>query len=244
MFLLYIMSLRYHVMLLWHHTCCVTMTSYYVMLPCYVTVKSCYVTVTSCYYDILLCYYEILLCHYDIMLCYCDITLCYYDMLLWHYVMLLWYVTITSCYVTAIYYVAMTNFLMPPHVHIDFVVPAPVFGQSVTDFWGWGIHRAQLRCPDDVSDDMYEGGEPGGALNLNSTNYPDHGRYGDFPLQGKIPTAETGIEPGTSWPVVISSDHQARRLVAMTSCYYTVLCYVTTISCYATVTFCYVAMTH
>jgi hypothetical protein len=31
----------------------------------------------------------------------------------------------------------------------------------------------------------------------------------------KIPTAEPGIEPGTSWIVVRSSDHQATRLVAL-----------------------------
>jgi hypothetical protein len=102
---------------------------------------------------------------------------------------------------------------MPPHVNVDFVVSPPGCGRSVTDFWGWGAHRAQLRCPDDVSDDMYERGVPGGALNLNSTGSPDHGRYGNLPLQGKIPTAEPGIEPGTSWPVVRSSDHQATRLV-------------------------------
>jgi hypothetical protein len=56
----------------------------------------------------------------------------------------------------------------------------------------------QLRCPDDVSDDMCERGVPEGALNLNSTGYPDHGRYGDLTLQGEIPTAEWRIEPGTS----------------------------------------------
>jgi hypothetical protein len=60
---------------------------------------------------------------------------------------------------------------------------------------------------------MYERGVPGRALNLNCTGYPDHGRYGDLPLQGKIPTAEPGIEPVTSWLVVRSSDHQATRLV-------------------------------
>jgi hypothetical protein len=37
---------------------------------------------------------------------------------------------------------------------------------------------------------MYERGVPGGTVNLNATGYPDHGRYGDLPLQGKIPTAE------------------------------------------------------
>jgi hypothetical protein len=51
---------------------------------------------------------------------------------------------------------------------------------------------------------MYERGVPGGALNLNSTGYPDHGRFGYLHLQRKIPTAEPGIEPGTSWLVVRS----------------------------------------
>jgi hypothetical protein len=61
--------------------------------------------------------------------------------------------------------------------------PPPGCGQGATDVWGWGAHRAQLRCPDDVSDDMCERGVPGGALNLNSTDYSDHGRYGDLPMQ-------------------------------------------------------------
>jgi len=54
---------------------------------------------------------------------------------------------------------------------------------------------------------------PGGALNLISTNYPDHGHHGLFPIQGKTHMVEPGIEPGTSWLVVRSSDHQATRLV-------------------------------
>jgi len=37
---------------------------------------------------------------------------------------------------------------------------------------------------------------------------------GVFPFQGKTQVVEPGIEPGTSWLVVRSSDHQARRLVA------------------------------
>jgi hypothetical protein len=45
---------------------------------------------------------------------------------------------------------------------------------------------------------VYEYEVAGEDLNLNSTNYPDHGRQGDFPLQGKIPMVEPGIEPGTS----------------------------------------------
>jgi hypothetical protein len=65
---------------------------------------------------------------------------------------------------------------------------------------------------------MYERGVPGGALNLSYIGYLDHGRYGDLPLQGKIPTAKPGIEPGTSWLVVRSSDHQATKLVSGKEC--------------------------
>ena len=36
---------------------------------------------------------------------------------------------------------------------------------------------------------------------------------GVFPFQGKTYMVEPGIEPGTSWLVVRSSDHQATRLV-------------------------------
>jgi hypothetical protein len=66
---------------------------------------------------------------------------------------------------------------LPPHVHIDSVVHPPGCGRSVTDFRGWGAHKEQLLFPDDLRD-MYERRVPGGALNLNSTGYPDHGRYG------------------------------------------------------------------
>jgi hypothetical protein len=61
-----------------------------------------------------------------------------------------------------------------------------------------------------VNDDICERGVPGAALNTSSTSYPDHGRYGDLPLQGKIATAESIIEPGTSWLVFRSSDHKPR----------------------------------
>jgi hypothetical protein len=59
---------------------------------------------------------------------------------------------------------------------------------------------------------MYERELPEGAINLNSTDYQDHGPYGDLPLQGKILTAEPGIEPGTSWLVVRTSDYQVSKL--------------------------------
>jgi hypothetical protein len=52
-------------------------------------------------------------------------------------------------------------------------------------------------------------------LKTKSTNYPDHGHHGDPPPSRKIPMAKPGIEPGTSWLVVRSSDHQTTRLVVM-----------------------------
>ena len=82
---------------------------------------------------------------------------------------------------------------MPPHVlFVDFVVLPPGHGGSVTDFWGWDTHEAQLRCPNGVWVVIEEDVVPGGALNLSSTN---------------LPTVEPGIERGTSWLVVRDSDH-------------------------------------
>jgi hypothetical protein len=60
---------------------------------------------------------------------------------------------------------------------------------------------------------MCECGLPGGALNPSSTSYPEHGRCGELPLQGNIPTAEPGIEPVTSWLVVRRSDSHVTGLV-------------------------------
>jgi hypothetical protein len=39
---------------------------------------------------------------------------------------------------------------------------------------------------------IYGYGIPGGALNLNSTNYPDHGHHGNPPLSGKNPHGRAG----------------------------------------------------
>jgi hypothetical protein len=50
-------------------------------------------------------------------------------------------------------------------------------------------------------------------LKSKSTNYPHHGHHGDPPPTRKIPMVEPGIELGTSWLVVRSSDHQTTRLV-------------------------------
>ena len=43
---------------------------------------------------------------------------------------------------------------MPHMSFTDFVVFPPGHGRSVTDFWGWDAHEAQLRYPDDVSGDI------------------------------------------------------------------------------------------
>jgi len=47
---------------------------------------------------------------------------------------------------------------------VDFVVLLPGHGRSVTDFWGWEAHEAQLRCPDGVWVMVEEDVVPGGAL--------------------------------------------------------------------------------
>jgi hypothetical protein len=37
---------------------------------------------------------------------------------------------------------------------MDFVVSPPGCGLSVTDFYVWDAHEAQLRCPDEVDGDI------------------------------------------------------------------------------------------
>ena len=96
---------------------------------------------------------------------------------------------------------------MPPRVLMNFRGFPLGCGDSVADFWGWDAHEARLRCPDDVSGDMQEYEIPERGLKPKSTNYPDHGHQGNLSLQGKVPIAEPGIEPGTSWLVVRDPDH-------------------------------------
>ena len=57
---------------------------------------------------------------------------------------------------------------------------------------------------------------PGVALNLNSTNLPRPWAPRESSPARKIPTAEPGIEPGTSWLVVGDSDHYPTSLVIYT----------------------------
>jgi len=69
---------------------------------------------------------------------------------------------------------------MPPPVLMNFVVFPPGCGDSVADFWGWDAHEAQLRCPNDVSSDMY--------MKM---------RYQDGPLSLSLPTTQTMVTMGT-----------------------------------------------
>jgi hypothetical protein len=101
--------------------------------------------------------------------------------------------TLFSCILCLFFFIPM-----PSHVHIDFVVPPPGCGRSVTDFWGWGAHRAQLRCPDDVSSRR--------GLKTKFYRQPRPWSLWGFSLQGKNLTAEPGIEPETSWLVVTGSN--------------------------------------
>ena len=90
---------------------------------------------------------------------------------------------------------------------VDFVVLPPGHGRSVTDFWGWDVHEAQLRCPGGVWVVIKEDAVPGGTLNLKTTNLPRPWSPRESSPSRKIPTVEPGIEPGTSWLVVRDSDH-------------------------------------
>jgi hypothetical protein len=94
---------------------------------------------------------------------------------------------------------------MPPHVHIDFVVPSPDCGRSVADseigapigrsyvapmmwlyVWAWSAGRG-------LKPKFYRLPGPWSLWGSYSARENSHGR--------------TEIEPGTSWLVVTSSDH-------------------------------------
>ena len=89
---------------------------------------------------------------------------------------------------------------------MDFVVLPPGHGRSVTDFWGWDAHEAQLRCPDDVSGDI-RGCSARRALKPKFYQSTQTMVTAESTPSGKIPTVEPGIEPGTSWLIVRNSDH-------------------------------------
>jgi hypothetical protein len=89
---------------------------------------------------------------------------------------------------------------------MDFVVSPPGCGRSVTDFWYWDAHEAQLRCPDEVDGDIWIWSTRRG-LKPKFYRLPRPWSLWGSSLQGNISTAEPGIEPGTSRSVVRNSDH-------------------------------------
>jgi hypothetical protein len=84
---------------------------------------------------------------------------------------------------------------------------SPGCGCSVTDFWGWDAQGARLCHPDDDGKVKDESVVPGGALNLISTNYPDHGHRGHFSYSRKNAQGRAGnrtldlmVSSQTLWP--------------------------------------------
>jgi hypothetical protein len=102
---------------------------------------------------------------------------------------------------------------MPPHVRHWLRGLPPGCGWSVTSEVGTPMRRSYVVLRRWMV--IYEYGVPGGALNLNSTNYPDQGHHGDPPLPGKNPYGRAG---NRTWDLVISSqkrwplDHKAGPL--------------------------------
>ena len=77
---------------------------------------------------------------------------------------------------------------MLPPVRTNFVVSPPGCGDSVADFWGWDVHEARLRCPNDVSGDMYmKMTYQDGPLSLNLLTTQTMVTMEIFPYQEKFP---------------------------------------------------------
>ena len=95
---------------------------------------------------------------------------------------------------------------MPPHVLMNFHGFPPGCGDS-----SWLLRLGRLWGATTLSrwcEWWYAGRwNTRRGLKPKSTNYPDHGHYGNLSLQEKIPMVEPGIEPGTSWLLVRDPDH-------------------------------------
>ena len=108
---------------------------------------------------------------------------------------------------------------MPPHVLFRLHGPPPGYGWIVTDFWSWKTQQARLCCPDENDGEMRGESEvPGGALNLISTNYPDHGHHGRLPLSRKNTHGRAGnrtrdlmVSSQELWP----TNHEAGLIMMM-----------------------------
>ena len=71
---------------------------------------------------------------------------------------------------------------------MSFVIFPSGCGDSLADFWSWGAHEAQLRCPSDVIGDMYmKMRYQGGPLILSLLTTHTMFTMGIFPYQEKFP---------------------------------------------------------
>ena len=88
---------------------------------------------------------------------------------------------------------------MTPHALVDFVVLPPGHGGSVTDFWGWDDHEAQLRFPDDVNGYIfYQPTQTMVTAGILPFRENSHGRVGNR-------TRDLMISSQGPWPL----DHEA-----------------------------------
>ena len=86
---------------------------------------------------------------------------------------------------------------MPPPFLMNFVVFPPGCGDSVADIWGWDAREAQLRCPSDLSGDMYmKMSYQDGPLSLSLLTTQTKVTMGIFPYQEKFPRLSRESNPG------------------------------------------------
>jgi len=109
---------------------------------------------------------------------------------------------------------------MPPHILVDFVVLPSEHGRSVTDFWVWDAHEAQLSCPDDVSGDIggcsarralkpkfYQPTQTMVTAGILPFRENSHGRTGNR-------SRDLMISRKIVWPL----DHEARHVTKLINC--------------------------
>jgi hypothetical protein len=60
---------------------------------------------------------------------------------------------------------------------IDFMISPPSCDGSVTEFWGWDTHEAQLCCPDEVDGDIWIWSTKMGLNLLKPTGYVMHHQF-------------------------------------------------------------------
>jgi hypothetical protein len=76
---------------------------------------------------------------------------------------------------------------IPPHVPYGLRGSPPGCGRSVTDFWGWDAHQAQLRCADEVDGDILIWSTGRGLKPKLYWTTQTMVTIGIFPFKGKFP---------------------------------------------------------